>query len=38
MSLWNLAPVIQERILGLPMVSVAADSANEHALRAVAQR
>jgi len=38
MSLRNLAPVIQERILELPAVSAAADSVNEHALREVAQR
>ena len=38
MSLRNLAPVIQERILELPAVSAAADSVNEHTLREVAQR
>jgi hypothetical protein len=38
MSLRNLAPVIQERILGLPAVSATADVVNEHVLRAVAQR
>ncbi|MGA3043634.1 MAG: recombinase family protein, partial [Bryobacteraceae bacterium] len=38
MSLRNLAPVIQERILELPAVSAAADAVNEHALREVAQR
>jgi hypothetical protein len=38
MSLRNLAPVIQERILELPAVSAAADSVNEHTLRGVAQR
>jgi len=37
MSLRNLAPVIQERILGLPAVSAAADVVNEHVLRGVAQ-
>jgi hypothetical protein len=38
MSLRNLAPVIQERILGLPAVSATADVLNEHVLRGVAQR
>jgi site-specific DNA recombinase len=38
MSLRNLAPVIQERILGLPAVSATADVVNEHVLRGVAQR
>jgi len=38
MSLLNLAPVIQERILGLPAVSATADVLNEHVMRGVAQR
>ena len=38
MSLRNLAPVIQERILGLPAVSATAEVLNEHVLRGVAQR
>jgi hypothetical protein len=38
MGLRNLAPVIQERILGLPAVSATADVLNEHVLRGVAQR
>jgi hypothetical protein len=38
MSLRNLAPVIQEHILGLPAVSATADILNEHVMRGVAQR
>jgi DNA invertase Pin-like site-specific DNA recombinase len=37
MSLRNLAPVIQERILSLPAVWSRADVVNEHLLRGVAQ-
>jgi hypothetical protein len=38
MSLRNLAPVIQERILALPAVSSPAEGVNERLLRGVAQR
>jgi hypothetical protein len=38
MSLRNLAPVIQERILALPAVSSPAEVVNERLLRGMAQR
>jgi hypothetical protein len=38
MSLRNLAPVIQERILGPPAMSATSDAVNEQVSRVVAQR